>query len=191
MIEQSEITCPLCSHQALEQMPLNACQYFYDCKGCGELLKAKPGDCCVFCSLLATPKQSMGELELHRQLALSVKLLSRFRYSESVTLPDMPPRDIVDHGEKLNVIKRTAHPLGDVVSMSEHEAVLMTYFRNNVQHLFAIPASIACCFIQGRRLEHSELQLDPGQYPGAVLDQQRNGEVEALQHGHHRLAHHQ
>jgi len=31
-------------------MPLNACQYFYDCKGCGELLKAKPGDCCVFCS---------------------------------------------------------------------------------------------------------------------------------------------
>jgi glycerol-3-phosphate O-acyltransferase len=109
-------------------------------------------------ALLATPKQSMGELELHRQLALSVKLLSRFRYSESVTLPDMSPRDIVDHGEKLNVINRTAHPLGDVVSMSEHEAVLMTYFRNNVQHLFAIPASIACCFIQGRRLEHSELQ---------------------------------
>jgi len=34
----------------------------------------------------------------------------------------------------------------------------MTYFRNNVQHLFAIPASIACCFIQGRRLEHLELQ---------------------------------
>jgi glycerol-3-phosphate O-acyltransferase len=109
-------------------------------------------------SLLATPKQTMGELELHRQLALSLKLLSRFRYSESVTLPDMTPREIVDHGENLGVINRTAHPLGDVVSMSEHEAVLMTYFRNNVQHLFAIPASIACCFIQGRRLEHRELQ---------------------------------
>ena len=109
-------------------------------------------------ALLATPKQSMGELELHRQLALSLNLLSRFRYSDSVTLPDWAPEDIVDHGEKLKVIKRTAHPLGDVVSMSEHEAVLMTYFRNNVQHLLAIPASIACCFIQGRRLEHSELQ---------------------------------
>ena len=35
--------------------------------------------------------------------------------------------------------------------------MLMTYFRNNVQHLFAIPASIACCFIQGRRLAHDEL----------------------------------
>ncbi len=108
--------------------------------------------------LLATPKQSMGELELYRQLQLSLNLLSRFRYSDSVTLPDWAPQDIVDHGEKLSVISRTAHPLGDVVSMTEHEAVLMTYFRNNVQHLFAIPASIACCFIQGRRIEHAELQ---------------------------------
>ncbi|MCZ6912505.1 MAG: 1-acyl-sn-glycerol-3-phosphate acyltransferase, partial [Proteobacteria bacterium] len=107
--------------------------------------------------LLATPKQAMGELELRRQLQLSLNLLSRFRYSDSVTIPDWSPEDIVDHGEKLNVISRTAHPLGDVVSMAEHEAVLMTYFRNNVQHLLAIPASIACCFIQGRRLEHAEL----------------------------------
>jgi glycerol-3-phosphate O-acyltransferase len=107
--------------------------------------------------LLETPKQAMGELELQRQLQLSLRLLSRFRYSDSVTIPDWSAEDIIDHGEKLKVISRTAHPLGDVVSMTEHEAVLMTYFRNNVQHLFAIPASIACCFIQGRRIEHSEL----------------------------------
>ena len=50
VIEQSEITCPLCSYKKLEQMPLNACQYYYDCKGCGELLKPNAGDCCVFCS---------------------------------------------------------------------------------------------------------------------------------------------
>lgn len=50
-IEQhSEIDCPHCGHRARELMPLDACQYFYDCKGCGRLLKPKPGDCCVFCS---------------------------------------------------------------------------------------------------------------------------------------------
>ncbi len=109
-------------------------------------------------ALLATPKQSMGELELKAQTSLSVRLLQRFRYSDLVTIPDMDPDAIIEHGEKLGVIDRTAHPLGDIVSMSEHEAVLMTYFRNNIQHLFAVPASIACCFIQGRRLAHSELQ---------------------------------
>ncbi len=109
-------------------------------------------------ALLSTPKQAMGELELRAQLALSVRLLTRFKYSERVTVPTWTPDEIIDHGQKLNVISRTPHPLGDVVSMAEREAVLMTYFRNNVQHLFAIPASIACCFIQGRRLAHSELQ---------------------------------
>ena len=107
--------------------------------------------------LLATPKQAMGALELQRQLQLSINLLSRFRYSDSVTIPDWKPEEIIDHGLKLAVISRTAHPLGDIVGMTERDAVLMTYFRNNVQHLFAVPASIACCFIQGRRLEHSEL----------------------------------
>jgi uncharacterized Zn finger protein len=50
MILQSTITCPLCSHAEVEIMPTNACQYFYDCKECGKVLKPKPADCCVYCS---------------------------------------------------------------------------------------------------------------------------------------------
>ena len=46
----SVITCPECSHVESEAMPTNACQWFYDCKGCGVLLKPKTGDCCVYCS---------------------------------------------------------------------------------------------------------------------------------------------
>jgi hypothetical protein len=36
-------------------MPTNACQFFYDCGGCGSRLKPKPGDCCVFCSYGTVP----------------------------------------------------------------------------------------------------------------------------------------
>jgi len=36
-------------------MPTNACQFFYDCAGCGELLRPKAGDCCVFCSYGSVP----------------------------------------------------------------------------------------------------------------------------------------
>jgi len=49
-ILDSVITCPACGHQAAERMPTDACQFFYDCKGCGKRLKPLPGDCCVFCS---------------------------------------------------------------------------------------------------------------------------------------------
>jgi len=31
-------------------MPLDACRFFHECKGCGTVLRPQPGDCCVFCS---------------------------------------------------------------------------------------------------------------------------------------------
>ena len=108
--------------------------------------------------LLATPKQTIGLDELRRQLQLSLDLLRRFEYSDLVTLPDWGPDEIIEHGEKLDVINRRPHPMGDIVHMEERTAVLMTYFRNNILHLFAVPASVACCFIQGQELHHSELQ---------------------------------
>jgi len=50
MIPTSTLTCPECAHSETETMPVDACQFFYDCKGCGALLSPKAGDCCVFCS---------------------------------------------------------------------------------------------------------------------------------------------
>ena len=50
MILKSIITCPKCGQAATETMPVDACQYLYDCKGCGIVLKPKSGDCCVYCS---------------------------------------------------------------------------------------------------------------------------------------------
>jgi hypothetical protein len=51
----STITCPLCGTAKTETMPVNACLFFYDCTGCGALLRPKPGDCCVFCSFGSVP----------------------------------------------------------------------------------------------------------------------------------------
>ncbi|MEI6355338.1 MAG: GDCCVxC domain-containing (seleno)protein [Methylococcus sp.] len=50
MILKSTLRCPYCGHSETEIMPTTACQFFYDCKGCGVVLKPLPGDCCVFCS---------------------------------------------------------------------------------------------------------------------------------------------
>jgi len=55
MSAESTITCPNCGYQASEQMPQDACRFFYDCKRCGERLKPKSGDCCVFCSYGSIP----------------------------------------------------------------------------------------------------------------------------------------
>lgn len=31
-------------------MPTEACEYFYECQKCCEMLRPKAGDCCVYCS---------------------------------------------------------------------------------------------------------------------------------------------
>lgn len=46
----STLTCPLCGTATKETMPTDACQFYYECAGCRELLRPLPGDCCVFCS---------------------------------------------------------------------------------------------------------------------------------------------
>ncbi|WP_322866950.1 GDCCVxC domain-containing (seleno)protein [Aquicoccus sp. G2-2] len=46
----STLTCPSCGHAETEQMPTDACQWFYECKSCGAVLRPLPGDCCVYCS---------------------------------------------------------------------------------------------------------------------------------------------
>ena len=46
----SIIECPHCGSRKQEQMPTDACLFFYECAGCARMLRPLRGDCCVFCS---------------------------------------------------------------------------------------------------------------------------------------------
>ncbi|HXA55985.1 MAG TPA: GDCCVxC domain-containing (seleno)protein [Candidatus Acidoferrum sp.] len=45
-----KITCPVCGHVTTEVIPTDRCLFFFECPGCGKVLRPKTGDCCVFCS---------------------------------------------------------------------------------------------------------------------------------------------
>lgn len=62
-ILESELTCPRCGFVAIETMPVDACLYVYNCKGCGHQMKPHPGDCCVFCSYGSIPCPSVQDQE--------------------------------------------------------------------------------------------------------------------------------
>ncbi|MEQ9286320.1 MAG: GDCCVxC domain-containing (seleno)protein [Cyclobacteriaceae bacterium] len=52
---QSTIACPECGYTKLENMPQDACQYFYECTRCKKIIKPLAGDCCVYCSYGSNP----------------------------------------------------------------------------------------------------------------------------------------
>lgn len=55
IILTSTIKCPHCGYVKKEEMPIDACQYFYTCEQCKAVLKPMQGDCCVFCSYGSVP----------------------------------------------------------------------------------------------------------------------------------------
>ncbi len=63
VILQSTLCCPKCGYKKEETMPTDACQWFYKCTSCKEILKPLKGDCCVFCSygsVRCPPMQEKG-----------------------------------------------------------------------------------------------------------------------------------
>ncbi|MGB5398072.1 MAG: GDCCVxC domain-containing (seleno)protein [Gammaproteobacteria bacterium] len=59
IILKSSIVCPGCGHRETETMPTGTCLWYYVCKACGDVLKPKQGDCCVFCSYGSVPCPSV------------------------------------------------------------------------------------------------------------------------------------
>lgn len=55
IVLQSTMTCPQCGFARDETMPTDACAYFWECPGCGALIRPKAGDCCVYCSYGTVP----------------------------------------------------------------------------------------------------------------------------------------
>lgn len=117
-------------------------------------------------ALLSTPKHAMGEADLIAQIELCKALLVEMPYSDRVTVTPHTPERIIAHAEEINVLTRIKHPLGDVLSVSGDTAVLLSYFRNNVLHLFTASSWVACCFQNNRRMSRAGLlRLGRGLYP--------------------------
>ncbi len=108
-------------------------------------------------ALLSTPKHAMGEADLVAQIDLCKTLLVDLPYSDRVTVTPHSPERIIAHAEEINVLSRIKHPLGDVLSVSGDTAVLLSYFRNNVLHLFTAASWVACCFQNNRRMSRAGL----------------------------------
>ncbi|MGH8213163.1 MAG: glycerol-3-phosphate 1-O-acyltransferase PlsB [Rhodanobacteraceae bacterium] len=108
-------------------------------------------------ALLATPKHAMAESDLLAQIDLMKSLLEALPYSPRTTLTPLSAAEIIRYGEQMGWIGRVRHPLGDVLAAEGEQAILLSYFRNNVLHLFAASAWVACCFANNRRIARASV----------------------------------
>jgi glycerol-3-phosphate O-acyltransferase len=108
-------------------------------------------------ALLSAPKAALPESDLAAHLELLRDFLRTVPFSDRVTVCEQEARAIIARGEALGMLRRIAHPLGDVIAMDERQAVLASYYRNNVLHLIADAAWVALCFSNNRRMSRAAI----------------------------------
>ena len=93
--------------------------------------------------LLATPKHTLDEQSCIAQLDTYRHISASLPYDERIMVTPLSGQEIIAYGLKLKLIKRIKHILGDMIAIEDQQAVLLTYFRNNILHLFTLPSLIA------------------------------------------------
>ena len=107
--------------------------------------------------LLATPKQNMDEGELMKMLVMYQAILKAQHYSDRIVVTTETSTEQIARVEALKMLKRRTHELGDILYLDGKHSISMTYYRNNILHLMALPSVIACCFTNMRRLPEAEI----------------------------------
>jgi glycerol-3-phosphate O-acyltransferase len=91
-------------------------------------------------------------------VAMAKRLLHDVPYGPLVTVTGESGAAMICTAERMGMLERQRHPLGDIMRMRSESAVLATYYRNNILHLFALPSLIACCFISNARVRTVDLK---------------------------------
>jgi glycerol-3-phosphate O-acyltransferase len=109
-------------------------------------------------ALLATPKHSLDDFSLHRMIGHYQALQAEAPYGSSTQPCAQGTEAVVATALRLAAVERVPHPLGDLFRVPDSQAALLAYFRNNVLHLFALPAVIACLVSQNPCLDRRRFE---------------------------------
>lgn len=97
--------------------------------------------------LLGVERRAITRDNLITQLDLYLNLLRKAPYTTGITVPPESAEELLNQAIELDKFTVTNDELGDVISLSVSGAVTMTYYRNNILHLFALPSLIAAGFV--------------------------------------------
>ncbi|HRH91308.1 MAG TPA: glycerol-3-phosphate 1-O-acyltransferase PlsB [Agitococcus sp.] len=116
--------------------------------------------------LLSTPNHAIDEDVLIKQLDLYKHIASHLPYSSRIKITELNGAGMLSYGVQLKAIQRVKHPLGDLICVADNQAVFLTYFRNNILHLFVLPSLVACLMQHNGQLHREQIsQVIVSLYP--------------------------
>ena len=94
-------------------------------------------------TLLTSESHALPRVEMESLIEFYVDLQKSVPYSKLIKLPEETASQIIDEAILLEKVDSDSDEYGTIIKLDNKNAILMSYYRNNVVHLFAIPAIIA------------------------------------------------
>lgn len=107
--------------------------------------------------LLSAPKAALDKSHLGTQLALYQRIAQLLPYDDDTAVSDMSPEAMIDYVHKLKLITITPHILGDMIQVADKQAPMLSYFRNNILHIFILPSLLAALIERNGRISLADL----------------------------------
>lgn len=108
-------------------------------------------------AILASRQRSLSRENLVRQIECYLDILKNVPYSSTFTVPEDNAESLVRHAESLNKFMIDTDTLGEIISLDRKQSILMTYYRNNIIHLLALPSLIAQILIRHQSVTATSL----------------------------------
>lgn len=97
--------------------------------------------------LLAAEKRAMSRDELLLVMDCYLSLLKNCPFSEQSSFPDVSAEKLLETTTRLEKFNFTEDSFGEIVSIERSNAIALTYYRNNILHMFSVPALIAAIVV--------------------------------------------
>ncbi|WP_283647487.1 glycerol-3-phosphate 1-O-acyltransferase PlsB [Hafnia paralvei] len=108
-------------------------------------------------ALLASRQRALTREQLLEQLDCYLQLLRNAPYAEDATTPNQTPEELLQHALQMGKFEVEKDNIGELIILPREQAVLMTYYRNNIQHMLVLPSLIANMVMNHNRISRTEL----------------------------------
>ncbi len=110
--------------------------------------------------LHTTDNKALSKIDLEAQLDFFLMMQRQAPYSKQLTIPQESGHELLAHVIELGKVTVNDDSFGAIISLSESAILEMRYYRNNILHVYILPALICRILERTAKISKAELLSD-------------------------------
>jgi glycerol-3-phosphate O-acyltransferase len=110
--------------------------------------------------LHTTDNKALSKIDLEAQLDFFLMMQRQAPFSTELTIPTETGTELLAHVIALGKVTVNQDSFGEIISLSESATLEMRYYRNNILHVYILPALICRLLERTAKISREELLID-------------------------------